>query len=82
MLSKIDFTARAEDKKIPPDYSQSDLTVLVPMTGVEPVRIISPRDFKSLVSAYSTTSANITVILYYLSRDLSSRFQKTNIKFC
>ena len=28
------------------------------VTGLEPVRIISPRDFKSLVSAYSTTPAN------------------------
>ena len=30
---------------------------LVPVTGLEPVRSISPRDFKSLVSAYSTTPA-------------------------
>ncbi len=48
--------------------------MLVPLTGVEPVRIISPRDFKSLVSAYSTTAANITMILYYKSRNLSSAF--------
>ena len=34
----------------------NDDVVLV--TGLEPVRIISPRDFKSLVSAYSTTPAN------------------------
>ena len=32
-------------------------TRLVPVTGLEPVRSISPRDFKSLVSAYSTTPA-------------------------
>ena len=30
---------------------------LVPLTGLEPVRIIHPRDFKSLVSADSTTAA-------------------------
>ena len=32
---------------------------LVPVTGLEPVRSQWPRDFKSLVSAYSTTPANI-----------------------
>lgn len=31
--------------------------ILVPGTGVEPVRSIAPRDFKSLVSASSTTPA-------------------------
>ena len=30
---------------------------LVPVTGLEPVRSQWPRDFKSLVSAYSTTAA-------------------------
>ena len=29
------------------------------VTGLEPVRSISPRDFKSLVSAYSTTPAKL-----------------------
>ena len=33
---------------------------LVLVIGLEPIRIISPRDFKSLVSAYSTTPANKT----------------------
>ena len=32
---------------------------LVPLTGVEPVRLLGARDFKSLVSAYSTTAAKI-----------------------
>ena len=32
---------------------------VVLVTGLEPVRSISPRDFKSLVSAYSTTPAGI-----------------------
>lgn len=31
---------------------------VVPMAGLEPARI-APADFKSAVSAYSTTSANI-----------------------
>ena len=30
---------------------------LVPATGIEPVRMFSPRDFKSLVSTYSTMPA-------------------------
>ena len=30
---------------------------LVPMTGLEPVRPFEARDFKSLASAYSATSA-------------------------
>ena len=34
------------------------LLKMVLVTGLEPVRIISPRDFKSLVSAYSTTPAD------------------------
>ena len=31
--------------------------ILVPETGLEPVRSCGPRDFKSLASAYSATSA-------------------------
>ncbi len=31
--------------------------ILVPMTGIEPVRAINPRDFKSRASASSATSA-------------------------
>ena len=34
---------------------------LVPVTGLEPVRICGSRDFKSLVSAYSTTPANFFI---------------------
>ena len=34
---------------------------MVPVTGLEPVRSQWPRDFKSLVSAYSTTPANCLV---------------------
>ena len=34
---------------------------MVPATGLEPVRSISPRDFKSLVSAYSTTPAVLSI---------------------
>ena len=30
---------------------------LVPMTGLEPVRLLGSRDFKSLASAYFATSA-------------------------
>ena len=37
--------------------AKSGIISMVPLTGLEPVRIISPRDFKSLVSAYSTTAA-------------------------
>jgi hypothetical protein len=32
---------------------------MVPMTGIEPVRAINPRDFKSRASASSATSAKI-----------------------
>ena len=40
--------------------SQANLTgYLVPLTGVEPVRLLGARDFKSLVSAYSTTAAKL-----------------------
>ncbi len=53
------------DKKIPLNHYSEFNGILVPLTGVEPVRIISPRDFKSLVSAYSTTAANSSLILYY-----------------
>ena len=35
--------------------------ILVPVTGLEPVRSQWPRDFKSLVSAYSTTPANMGI---------------------
>ena len=42
---------------------QSELCFdLVPLTGIEPVRIIRPTDFKSVVSASSTTA---TVILAF-----------------
>ena len=41
--------------------------VLVPVTGVEPVRFFGARDFKSLVSAYSTTPAG--------SKDILSRIE-------
>ena len=33
--------------------------LLVPKTGLEPVRMLLPRDFKSLASAYSATSASL-----------------------
>ena len=33
------------------------LTFLVPEIGLEPIRFVQPRDFKSLVSADSTTRA-------------------------
>ena len=39
-------------------WNTSASSNLVLVTGLEPVRIISPRDFKSLVSAKSTTPAN------------------------
>jgi hypothetical protein len=34
-------------------------------TGVEPVRMVSPTDFKSVVSACSTTRAKIAALLFY-----------------
>ena len=81
ILDEIDFSKHGINIKIPLNLIRIRSSgTLVPMTGVEPVRIISPRDFKSLVSAYSTTSANITVILYYLSRDLSSCFHENQFK--
>ncbi len=81
IFDEIDFSIHGINIKIPLNLIRiRSGGTLVPMTGVEPVRIISPRDFKSLVSAYSTTSAFITVILYYLSRDLSSRFHENQFK--
>jgi hypothetical protein len=41
---------------------------MVPLTGIEPVRFIQPRDFKSLASANSATAArmeNCFLILVY-----------------
>ena len=38
--------------------TSNDVLSLVLVAGLEPARSISPRDFKSLVSAYSTTPAN------------------------
>lgn len=37
---------------------QQRYSKMVPLTGLEPVRMFSPRDFKSLVSADSTTAAH------------------------
>ncbi len=38
----------------------------MPMTGLEPVRAFGPRDFKSLASAYSATSALKFSFIYKL----------------
>ncbi len=40
-----------------PDTPKRGSGILVPLTGVEPVRLFRAWDFKSLVSAYSTTAA-------------------------
>ena len=40
-----------------PEQAPAVCSGMVPLTGIEPVRIIRPRDFKSLVSTYSTTAA-------------------------
>lgn len=41
---------------------QSELCFdVVPLTGIEPVRIIRPTDFKSVVSAYSTTATKTKI---------------------
>ena len=51
-------------KKIP----EKGILLILRVAGLEPARMISPRDFKSLVSAYSTTAAYLhseTKIFYH-----------------
>ena len=55
MLSPINVGESFWYKKT--SYTKRIAGYLVPLTGVEPVRRIRARDFKSLVSAYSTTAA-------------------------
>ena len=62
-LSKVSERKRAVRK----------LLSLVLVIGLEPIRIISPRDFKSLVSAYSTTPANKTGNIIELCYPLVTR---------
>ena len=40
---------------------------MVPLTGIEPVRFIQPRDFKSLASANSATAARMENCFLYFS---------------
>lgn len=37
------------------------IDMLVPLTGIEPVRRVRARDFKSLVSANSTTATSLFI---------------------
>ena len=50
-------TPSASRRCSPPELTT--LLIMVPETGIEPVRDIIPRDFKSLASAYSATPAHI-----------------------
>lgn len=47
----------ADNDKAIDELKVQPLSSLVPETGLEPVRSCGPRDFKSLASAYSATSA-------------------------
>lgn len=59
----------------------------MPLTGLEPVRFIQPRDFKSLVSAYSTTAAykfarkNIAIFYHHIIITYLILFVNINILF-